>query len=382
MRSTFIRSAIVLVAVTLGGAVLLADVRTEQKTHATFGGPLGRMIGMFGGKAAKEGIVETVAVKGDRKMTTSEKTARLIDLAEEKVYEIDLDGKSYKVTTFAEIRKKMQEDQEKAKEQMSKMQEKKDEKPSEPQKKMAIDVSTKETMLAGGAIVVIVLVLSCAYLAWPMLSRSSADQEAIPEVQVEAAVSTKRPAGRRAETRTRAAAGTLAPQPDPAPPGEAADSSGSAITPRRDPDLEIIGPQPVASSLQDSVEAGGSTSEPADTALPASGTALLVQDGPTEPVDLEDRVYSSADAAVVPATLARQQMLPPPIGVVQGVEPLRIELVVSAEGTVERARFLVPPRRMPDMMLLSNAKTWTFNPALKDGRPVRSRLVLSWFVAP
>ena len=103
------------------------------------------MVNMFGGKAAKEGIVETVAVKGDRKMTTSEKTARLIDLAEEKVYEIDLDGKSYKVTTFAEIRKKMQEDQEKAKEQMAKMQEKKDEKPSEPQKKMAIDVSTKET---------------------------------------------------------------------------------------------------------------------------------------------------------------------------------------------------------------------------------------------
>ena len=107
-----------------------------------------------------------------------------------------------------------------------------------------------------------------------------------------------------------------------------------------------------------------------------------MQDGPAEPVDLEDRVYSSADAAVVPATLARQQMLPPPIGVVQGVAPLRIELVVSAEGTVERARFLVPPRRMPDMMLLSNAKTWTFNPALKDGRPVRSRVVLSWFVAP
>jgi len=145
MRSTFIPSAIVLVAVALGGAVLVADVRTEQKTHASFGGALGRMVNMFGGKAAKEGVVETVAVKGDRKMTTNEKTARLIDLAEEKVYEIDLDGKSYKVTTFAEIRKKMQEDQEKAKEQMSKMQEKKDEKPSEPQKKMAIDVSTKET---------------------------------------------------------------------------------------------------------------------------------------------------------------------------------------------------------------------------------------------
>jgi hypothetical protein len=145
MRSTFIRPALVLMAVALGSAVVVADVRTEQKTHATFGGALGRMVSMFGGKAAKEGVVETVAVKGDRKMTTNDKTARLVDLAEEKVYEIDLDGKSYKVITFDEIRKKMQEEQEKAKEQMAKMQDRKDEKPAEPQKKMAIDVATKET---------------------------------------------------------------------------------------------------------------------------------------------------------------------------------------------------------------------------------------------
>ena len=145
MRSTFIRPALVLMAVALGSAVVVADVRTEQKTHATFGGALGRMVSMFGGKAAKEGVVETVAVKGDRKMTTNDKTARLVDLAEEKVYEIDLDGKSYKVITFDEIRKKMQEEQEKAKEQMAKMQDKKDEKPAESQKKMAIDVTTKET---------------------------------------------------------------------------------------------------------------------------------------------------------------------------------------------------------------------------------------------
>jgi hypothetical protein len=43
-----------------------------------------------------------------------------------------------------------------------------------------------------------------------------------------------------------------------------------------------------------------------------------------------------------------------------------MELVVSAEGAVESARFLVPPQRMTDMMLLSNAKMWTFTPALKD----------------
>ena len=82
-RRVQLRSAIVLVISDAWRSGALADVRTEQKTHATFGGPLGRMIGMFGGKAAKEGIVETVAVKGDRKMTTNEKTrAALSDLAE------------------------------------------------------------------------------------------------------------------------------------------------------------------------------------------------------------------------------------------------------------------------------------------------------------
>jgi len=144
MRSTFIRSAIVLVAVTLGGAVLLADVRTEQKTHAAFGGPLGRMIGMFGGKAAKEGMTSEVAVKGDRKLTRTDNRGQLVDLAEEKVYEIDFSDKSYKVATFAEIRKRMEEARAKAKEQMEKSQGTKSS-DSQPQKKMAIEVVSKET---------------------------------------------------------------------------------------------------------------------------------------------------------------------------------------------------------------------------------------------
>ena len=146
MWSRFISTTLVIGIVALGGVAVSADVRTEQKTHATFGGALGRMVNMFGGKAAKEGVVETVAVKGDRKMTTSDKTAQIIDLAEEKVYDLDLESKSYKVTTFAELRQKMQEAQEKAKERMAHAQdEKSKDKPTEPQKKMAIDVATKET---------------------------------------------------------------------------------------------------------------------------------------------------------------------------------------------------------------------------------------------
>ena len=33
---------------------------------------------------------------------------------------------------------------------------------------------------------------------------------------------------------------------------------------------------------------------------------------------------------------------------------------------------------LPDMMLLSAAKDWRFEPALKDGRPVRYRLTFNW----
>jgi hypothetical protein len=102
------------------------------------------MASMFGGKAVKEGITSEVAVKGDRKLTRTDDRGQLIDLAEEKVYDIDFGDKSYKVMTFAEIRKKMEEARQKAKEQMGRSEGKPSES-SEPQKKMAIDVSSKET---------------------------------------------------------------------------------------------------------------------------------------------------------------------------------------------------------------------------------------------
>jgi hypothetical protein len=93
---------------------LQADVRSDQKTHVEFAGGLGRMINMFGGKAAREGVTSTVAVKGDRKATMNDATGQIIDLAEEKVYDLDLKKKSYRVTTFAELRRRMEEAQKKA----------------------------------------------------------------------------------------------------------------------------------------------------------------------------------------------------------------------------------------------------------------------------
>lgn len=127
---------------------LSADVRADQKSHIEFGGMLGRMVNFFGGKAAKEGVVSTVAVKGDRKATMSEQTGQIVDPAEEKVYDLDLKKKSYKVTTFAELRRRMEEAQKKA-EADARKQEGREAPPSSSanpnEKQMEVDVDIKNT---------------------------------------------------------------------------------------------------------------------------------------------------------------------------------------------------------------------------------------------
>jgi len=141
------------IAAALGAALFIlsthslgADVRADQKTHVEFGGMLGRVVNFFGGKAAKEGVVSTVAVKGDRKATMNEQTGQIVDLAEEKVYDLDLRKKSYRVTTFAELRRRMEEAQKKAEEDAGK-QEGRDTAPSSGsnEKQMEVDVDIKNT---------------------------------------------------------------------------------------------------------------------------------------------------------------------------------------------------------------------------------------------
>jgi len=96
-----------------------AEVKTEERTRIEFPGALGGIMKVFGGKSAKEGVVNKVALKGDRKMTTNEDTAELIDLTEEKVYQIDLKKKTYSVLTFAQMKQQMEEAMAKAKAEMA-----------------------------------------------------------------------------------------------------------------------------------------------------------------------------------------------------------------------------------------------------------------------
>jgi len=92
-------------------------------------------------------------------------------------------------------------------------------------------------------------------------------------------------------------------------------------------------------------------------------------------------IYSEADRDVRPPVVLSSE-LPRPTFLEWTTRTNVMELIISETGAVERARLIVAPQRMPDMMLLSRAKLWTFGPAVKDGRPVRYRLVLKWEVNP
>jgi hypothetical protein len=93
------------------------------------------------------------------------------------------------------------------------------------------------------------------------------------------------------------------------------------------------------------------------------------------------RIYSASDSGVEPPRLRSAEI---PELLIAGFEKRtnEVELVISEKGEVQQARMTKAPQRMPDIMLLSRAKELRFDPAIRDGVPVRYRLVLSWNVTP
>ena len=114
LAAAVLRPCFCLLTLTLSAAPALADVKTRDKGQVKFEGMLGTMMRMFGGKALAEGIVSTNAVKGNRKATLNDMTGRIVDLDEEKVYDLDMKKKTYTVTTFEQLRQKLREAQERA----------------------------------------------------------------------------------------------------------------------------------------------------------------------------------------------------------------------------------------------------------------------------
>ena len=119
------------------------------------------------------------------------------------------------------------------------------------------------------------------------------------------------------------------------------------------------------------------------TATPSSVPALPVQTTIINNVDDEgsSHIYSAQDVDVRPPKMLGAD-LPRPAVTNWPTIKNSMEVVVMEDGSVERVKWLTAGERMPDVMLLSRAKLWKFSPAVRDGRPVRYRLIVTWEVNP
>lgn len=149
-----------------------------------------------------------------------------------------------------------------------------------------------------------------------------------------------------------------------------------AEPPSIDPAPTVEAERPVRSAP---VEMPQSTPS-AGSSVPATVKEASAVQVPPPTVDrlsaaLDPRTYGPEDTEVTPPRWTRQQ-LPSRADVgLSGVESAALELIVLEDGSVSRVSLADGSgRRVPNLMLLSAAKAWTFAAAVREGRPVKFRL--------
>jgi TonB family protein len=85
------------------------------------------------------------------------------------------------------------------------------------------------------------------------------------------------------------------------------------------------------------------------------------------------RVFTNGDPKVIPAVLLRPHLPDQPPAGVPEEQVGTLEFVVTETGAVEHVHLVSPANRYQERMLVAAAKTWQFQPATRDGHPVRFR---------
>lgn len=125
-------------------APLSADVKTRERSQVKFEGFLGGIMNRMSGQGA-DGLTSDVAVHDSRKATINDRNGQIIDLDEEKIYEIDVRRKEYRVTTFEEMRERLRKAQEDAEQQAEEMPDEDRQGIEEAGKEIEFDLDVKET---------------------------------------------------------------------------------------------------------------------------------------------------------------------------------------------------------------------------------------------
>ena len=136
-----------------------------------------------------------------------------------------------------------------------------------------------------------------------------------------------------------------------------------------DPDIESVTSQPPLSDLK--MLATGFNDLAGKAAAPPPATAPVAP-APEPVVDKAPRVYSPSDTDVVPPVTIRQAVPPYPGRVLLGGS-LVMDIVIDSDGSVESAMMAGQPNPAYDRMVLQAARTWQYQPATLNGKPVKYR---------
>jgi hypothetical protein len=148
------------------------------------------------------------------------------------------------------------------------------------------------------------------------------------------------------------------------PSGVSSAPAGTPAAPAPASTAPTPAPTPTARTPVDVVVAEG-----AGRALPPAVDPVR----PPPRVPPAGRVFSQADAQVTPAVLIRPHLPEQPPPDVPDEQIGTLEFIVAESGAVEHVHLISPANRYQERMIVAAAKTWLFQPAMRDGRPVRYR---------
>ena len=191
----------------------------------------------------------------------------------------------------------------------------------------------------------------------------------------------------------------------PAPPGPRAEAvedelpisgpgAGTAPTASRTPRPSILparerppggGPVSAPTAAGTSMPSAAPAAVPPPAAPPRTVDVVVAErDGrvvpstiapqrPVPRVAASGQVYQAGDPQVTPAVLIRPHLPESPPPDVPEEQIGTLEFIVTEAGAVEHVHLVSPANRYQERMLVAAAKTWQFQPATRDGRPVRFR---------
>jgi TonB family protein len=149
-----------------------------------------------------------------------------------------------------------------------------------------------------------------------------------------------------------------------------------------DPDIEQVAAQPPLSDLK--MLASGFNDLVAKALAPPPAPAPVVPPpapAPEPVVDKTPRIYSPSDADVVPPITIRQTVPTYPGRVLLG-GTLLMDIIIDTDGTVESAMMAGQPNPAYDRLVLQAARTWQYQPASLNGKPVKYRKRIQLTLVP